>query len=125
MFLIDRLAEERIQQSINQGELDNLPASGEPLQLDDNSLVPQELRAAYRLLKNAGFVPAEIQWRAEIADLESLLTRSDDDSNSDRVRKRLLLLRLKLAQAGKQDTGLLGVSVYRDRLLAKLSDSGN
>ncbi|MDI5568641.1 DUF1992 domain-containing protein, partial [Salmonella enterica subsp. enterica serovar Kentucky] len=35
------------------GEFDNLPGRGEPLILDDDSHVPAELRAGYRLLKNA------------------------------------------------------------------------
>ena len=31
------------------------------MELDDDSLLPEELRLAYRILKNAGFVPPEIE----------------------------------------------------------------
>jgi hypothetical protein len=40
-------------------ELAARPGSGEPLTLDDDSHVPAELRAGYRLLKNAGCLPPE------------------------------------------------------------------
>ena len=121
MFLIDRLAEERIQQSIKRGDLDNLPGRGEPLQLDDDSHVPPELRAAYRLLKNAGFVPPEIEWRRELSEIEALLTQAENDADSDRIRKRLLVLRLQLEQSGKSGSQLWLQSAYRERLIQKLS----
>ena len=35
----------------NQRQFDNLPVAGEPLTLDDDSHVPAELRAGYRLRK--------------------------------------------------------------------------
>ena len=59
---IDQLAEARIQEAIDRGELRGLPGEGRPLQLDDDSAIPEELRAAYRLLKNAGFLPPELRW---------------------------------------------------------------
>jgi hypothetical protein len=55
MFLIDKLAEQKIAEAVERGELNNLPGSGKPLHLDDDTLVPEELRAGYRLLKNAGY----------------------------------------------------------------------
>ncbi|CDI03677.1 hypothetical protein BN873_610074 [Candidatus Competibacter denitrificans Run_A_D11] len=57
MNLLDQIAEARIQAAIDQGELRDLPGQGKPLQLDDDSAIPEELRVAYRILKNAGFLP--------------------------------------------------------------------
>ena len=54
MWLLDQWAERHILDAQTKGEFDNLPGSGEPLTLDDDSHVPAELRAGYRLLKNAG-----------------------------------------------------------------------
>ena len=70
--MLDFLAERRIAEAIANGELDQLPGQGRPLQLDDDVLVPEELRLAYRMLKNAGFVPPEVQALNEIAELERL-----------------------------------------------------
>lgn len=54
MWLLDQWAERHIIEAQRKGEFDNLPGRGEPLILDDDSHVPAELRAGYRLLKNAG-----------------------------------------------------------------------
>lgn len=59
--MFDLLAERRIAEAIARGELDDLPGAGRPLDLDDDPLVPEELRAAYRILKNAGIAPPEVK----------------------------------------------------------------
>ena len=73
MFLGDAMAEQKIAEAINKGELDNLPGAGSPLLLDDDSDVPLELRMAYRILKNSGFLPPELQDRKEALELNTLL----------------------------------------------------
>jgi len=70
--MLDFLAERVIQEAIARGELDDLPGAGRPLDLTDDALVPEELRVAYRILKNAGFVPPEVEALNEIAALERL-----------------------------------------------------
>lgn len=54
MFLIDEWAERHISSALKRGELENLSGEGKPLQLDDDSHVPADLRAGYRLLKMLG-----------------------------------------------------------------------
>ena len=70
--MLDFLAERRIAEAIANGELEELPGEGRPLDLEDDALVPEALRLAYRILKNAGFVPPEVQTLNEIAELERL-----------------------------------------------------
>jgi len=65
MWLIDQLAEQHIREAQEKGELSQLPGEGAPLKLDDDSAVPPELRSAYRLLKNAGYLPPELEMRRE------------------------------------------------------------
>ncbi len=45
------IAEEKIRQAIRNGDLDYLPEKGKPLQLEDLSMVPPELRMSYKILK--------------------------------------------------------------------------
>ena len=45
------LAERRIQDAVDAGLLDDLPGRGQPLELEDLSRVPAELRGGYLLLK--------------------------------------------------------------------------
>ena len=70
--MLEFLAERRIAEAVANGELDDLPGAGAPLRLDDDALVPEELRLAYRILKNAGYVPEEVRTLNEIAQLERI-----------------------------------------------------
>jgi hypothetical protein len=71
MLLFEKIAERKILDAVSRGELDDLPGAGQPLELDDDPLVPQELRLAYRILKNAGYVPPEIKAANKLALLKA------------------------------------------------------
>ena len=83
----DWVAEQKILEALARGELDDLPGAGRPLELDDDALVPQDLRLAYRILKNAGFVPPEVEARREIAELERLLFEGETLDATARARE--------------------------------------
>lgn len=93
MWCIDTLVEQRIAEAQGRGDFDDLPGRGAPLALDDLSLVPEELRAGYLLLKNAGCLPPELAERAEIAQLEQLIREAADGNSVESARRRLALLR--------------------------------
>ena len=88
MLWLDWLAESKIDAAIRAGEFDHLPGTGAPLALDDDSLVAPELRMAHRILKNAGFVPPEIEARREITELRALIARLDGDDERQRAAAR-------------------------------------
>ena len=95
--MLEFLAERRIEAAVANGELDDLPGAGKPLDLDADALIPQELRCAYRILKNAGFVPPEIEQINDIGRLENLVLREDADAASRaRAVRKLALLRATL-----------------------------
>ena len=109
MWLLDQWAERHILDAQRKGELDNLPGSGEPLSLDDDSHVPAELRAGYRLLKNAGCLPPELEHRKEAVMLTDLLKGvQESDPRYAELSRRLALLELKLRQAGLNTDFLRG-----------------
>src|ERR687887_1724575 len=99
MLIFDSLAEQKIAEAISRGELDDLPGAGRPLELDDDPLIPEELRLAYRILKNAGFVPPEVQALNEISDLERLLQAPADAAAHARAVKKLALLKTRIEAA--------------------------
>ena len=95
--MLDFLAEKAIQEAIARGELDALPGAGRPLELDDDALIPEELRLAYRILKNAGYVPAELQTLKEIGELEALVADGDIDAEArSRAVRKLALLKTRI-----------------------------
>ncbi|HAU5634142.1 DUF1992 domain-containing protein [Citrobacter amalonaticus] len=122
MWLLDQWAERHIIDAQRKGEFEDLRGAGEPLVLEDDSHVPVELRAGYRLLKNAGCLPPELEQRKEAIQLLDLLKglRQDDPQYLE-VSRRLSLLELKLRQAGLSTEFLRGE--YADKLLHKINDN--
>jgi hypothetical protein len=116
MWLIDQIAEARIREAAERGELDDLPGAGAPLRLDDDRMVPEHLRAAYRLLKNAGYLPPEAELLREIYDVQVLLQRIDGRAQRDVATKRLDLLRARLAAQRGETSPALIEGAYADRL---------
>jgi len=80
-----KIAEERIRQAMEDGEFASLPGSGKPLMLEDETWIPEDMRLSYRVLKNAGCIPPELEKRKEILNLKELLNTIDDDK--ERLRK--------------------------------------
>ena len=97
MLVLEQLAERKIEAAIERGEFDDLPGAGRPLELDDDPLVPEELRVAYRMLKNAGDMPPEVAALRQIGELERFLARGDIDAEvSAKGLRKLALLRTRL-----------------------------
>lgn len=121
MNLLDQLAEQRIQEALARGEFTGLPGQGQPLELADDSLVAPELRTAYRLLKNAGCLPPELELRKQIRDLQDLLdgVRAGEEAPSRTLaQRRLQWLRLRLAHEGRSRT--LTQSPYLEQVMQRL-----
>lgn len=115
MWLIDQLVEQHVINAQKAGEFDNLPGVGKRISLDDDSQIPEELRASYRLLKNAGYVPPELESRREALQLQQLISSLEIESDQFRQQsKQLSLLKLKLQQAGLSTDFLEGD--YADRI---------
>jgi len=98
MGIIETIAERRIAEAVARGDLDDLPGQGRPLRLDDDdALVPPELRMAYKVLKNAGFVPPEVELRNEIYGIHELMCCVEDETEHERLSGRLQLLMMRLS----------------------------
>src|ERR1700753_1690388 len=80
MKLLDALVEQRIAAAVARGEFDDLPGAGAPLALDDDALVPEEVRVANRILKNAGFVPPAVEQLRALRDLKAELSAVSDQA---------------------------------------------
>lgn len=98
MHWLDRIADEKIQAAIERGELDNLPGAGKPLRIVKNPFVPEDLQVAYKMLKDAGFVPPELELKREIVTLKALLQTVTEEENRTSLARRIneLVLRLNL-----------------------------
>ena len=100
VLALELLAERKIEEAIARGDFNDLPGAGRPLELDDDPLVPEDLRVAYRILKNAGYVPPQVQTLNQIADLERSIARGDLDADAiAQGLRKLALLRTRVEAA--------------------------
>ncbi|MED1202263.1 DUF1992 domain-containing protein [Heyndrickxia acidicola] len=84
-----RLSEERIKQAQENGEFDNLPGLGKPLPKDDLAGIPEELRMAYRLMRNAGYSPEEANLKQELMTIEDLIKHTKDETEKEGLKNQL------------------------------------
>jgi hypothetical protein len=118
MQAFEAIAEQRIQEALQRGDFDGLPGSGEPLALDDDLMVPEELRLVYRVLKNSGYVPPEVQAVKDIAELERQILASSGEQRTLALKK-LRLLTMQLSASGSGNLQL--EADYYDRLVERLA----
>ena len=84
-----RIAEERIREAQKEGAFDNLPGKGKPLMLQDLSMVPEDLRMSYHILKNAHVLPPEAELQKEIHTLQDLLKYVEEDGERKALAKEI------------------------------------
>ena len=92
-----RIAENRIREAIEQGEFDNLPGAGQPVNLDEYFSTPEDLRMAYSVLKNANCRPVEVELLHEIDRLQQALAAAADEAARATLQRALAHRRTELA----------------------------
>jgi hypothetical protein len=115
------LVERRLEEAAAKGDLSNLPGEGRPLHLGDDALVPPELRVAYRILKNAGFVPPELTDIAEVNQLIGAIERGEISAGSRRLRALLV----QLEASGRPMTASKAWHDYEAALQRRLDGEGS
>ena len=121
MSIFDVIAERRIAEAIERGELADLPGAGRPLDLEDDPLVPEDLRLAYRILKNAGYLPPELEARREIRALEDLIDAVGAHAEwATQALRKLQVLRMRLAEWGGRGGTLQAQSEYFEHVVRRL-----
>jgi hypothetical protein len=89
MDIVAKIAEQKIREAMERGEFDNLAYHGKPLKLEELSGVPDVLRMGYKLLKNAGVLPPELQLKKEILALQDLINACYDEDERRNMQHQL------------------------------------
>jgi hypothetical protein len=117
----ETLIEQRIREAKARGEFDDLPGAGRPLDLDDDLLVPEDLRVAHRILKNAGYVPPEAQQLAEINQLIAAAGREElSSAQGEAAGRRLRALLVQMELAGRPLAAAQAWLDYQEALAQRL-----
>ena len=120
MNIFSKIAEQKIREAIENGDFEGLKGMGRPLALEDETWIPEDLRAAYRILKNAGCVPPELELRKEVMTLRELLETLDDDRERIRKIRELNFKLMKLNETRKRPFHLADMPLYEDRIFSKV-----
>ncbi len=91
----EKIVEERIRKAQQEGVFDDLPGAGKPLPREEME-IPDDIRLAYRVLKNADFIPPELELRKEIRSTKALLSGMPETGEKYTILKKLNLLVMKL-----------------------------
>jgi len=116
-----RIVEERIREAQQAGAFDDLPGKGKPLELEDLSWVPEDLRAAYIMLKNAHVLPPEAQLLKEIHTLEDLLKYVEDEGERTAIAKSIYRKLIHLDVLKRRSLPLGTARYYNRKLVRKFS----
>ena len=118
------IAERRIEEAQSRGAFDNLPGQGRPLELEDTSHVPEDLRMAYKILSNAGYLPPELAERKELNRLVDMLDQCQDEQERVRQMQKLQFMVLRTRMRYQRHMRIEQDDPYYDRLLDRICAAG-
>ena len=117
---LTRIAEDRIHDAQQRGVFDNLPGKGKPIQREDMSAVPEDLRLAYRILKNAHVLPPEVELQKEIHTLQDLLKYVEEDGERKALAKEIEWKMIRLDLTKRRSFSLGTTRFYGRKLVRRL-----
>ena len=115
-----RVVEERIREAQREGAFDNLSGQGKPLQLEDQSLIPEDLRMSYHILKNAHVLPPEAELRKEIKTLQDLLKYVEDEGERKLMAKEIEWKMIRLDLLRRRSFSWQTTRFYGKKLVRRL-----
>ena len=121
LSFLQRVVEEKIREAQEAGAFDNLPGAGKPLQLEDLSWVPEDLRVAYTILKNAHVLPPEVELLKQIRTIEELLKYVENGPQKKDLVKQIQWKMIRLDLLKRRSMDLVKVRLYSEKLVRKFA----
>lgn len=120
---LHRIAEQRIAKAIEEGSLKIEGWRNRPLPLEDNSFVPDDLKMAYKVLKNSGYLPPEVETRKEIQKLEDLILKTEESHLRVKQIKKLDVLMRKIDAQRSRPSSIEHDDAYYRKIVEKIDKS--
>lgn len=86
---IEKLIDKMIKEAMAKGEFDNLPGSGQPVDLSDYFATPEDVRLGHKMLKDANIIPEELELLREAEALKAELANCATEEEKRKVRKMI------------------------------------
>uniref|UniRef100_I2PX79 DnaJ homologue subfamily C member 28 conserved domain-containing protein n=1 Tax=Desulfovibrio sp. U5L TaxID=596152 RepID=I2PX79_9BACT len=115
------MAERKIEDAMRRGEFDNLPGRGQKIVYEDDSMIPADLRMAYKILKNAGYVPQELLDEKEIVTATELLAAATDEQERYRQMQKLNFLVMKTNARRRRPVDLEKDQLYYRKVVERVT----
>ena len=93
--MFDKLVEQKIREAMEAGEFDRLEGRGRPVSLEAYFSTPEELRAGFAVLRNAGVLPEEAALLKEMNELAARLEGCRDGRERERLGRAAADLKLR------------------------------
>ena len=122
MNIFSKIAEQRIREAIEKGDFDNLEGAGKPIAFEDETWIPEDLRPVYRVLRNSGCIPPELELRKEVISLRELINTIDDDRERLKKIRTLNFILLKLNESRKKPLELEKFPDYEEKICKRIID---
>jgi hypothetical protein len=87
--------EAAIRDAIERGDFKNLKGKGKPLNLNGYFDTPEDIRVGYSILKNAGYIPEEVELLNQITELKDKIKTTNDINQGKELQKKLHDTQLK------------------------------
>lgn len=98
MDAITFVAERKIEEAMAEGQFDNLPGMGKPLEFEDLSHLSPDMRMAYTILKNSGYLENPPD-KGKPVSMRELMTHVADEGRVYGKMQRLKVMMLRVRKA--------------------------
>jgi len=120
MNIFTKIAEQQIREAIENGEFDKLQGMGKSFAFEDETWIPEEVRPVYRVLRNSGCIPPELELRKEVLTLRELISTIDDDRERLKKIRELNFKLLKLNELRRRPLEFDALPEYEDKICKKI-----
>jgi hypothetical protein len=115
------IAEQKIAQAMQERDLNSPKWKNKPLPLEDDRFVPDDLKMAYKILKNSGYLPPEIEDRKEVKKLEDLIACTEDEHERLKQMKKLNVLLMKIDAQRSSPINIAGQDEYYQKVVERIT----
>ncbi len=121
MDTLSFIAEQKITQAMQERDFNSPKWKNKPLPLDDDHFVPDDLKMAYKILKNSGYLPPEIEDRKEVKKLEDLIACTEDEHERLKQMKKLNVLLMKIDAQRSTPVNIAGQQDYYQKVVERIT----
>ncbi len=122
MDILSRIAEKKIKKAMEEGELSPIEHwKNKPLEFERDTFVADDLKIAYKMLKNSGYLPPELETRKKIANLQELIASTEDEHTRLKQMQKLNVLLRRLEDQRNCTSTIQAQDDYYQKIVEKVS----